>query len=373
MAVCLDGAAHSGEIRAAGSVRASSPMSRIVLMTRNFMTVGLLAPPWLPVPPPAYGGIEAVIDQLARGLVAAGHQVALYAPQESTTPVPTAYAAPAAGVEIGAAAVELPHVMRGYEVLGGCDVIHDHTLLGPAWALALGYDRVVTTCHGPLDGEMRAVYHRYGKRLALIAVSRDQAARAPEITIDRVIHHGLDPEQFPVGRGDGAFLLFLGRMAAGKGVREAAMIAHEAGQRLVIAAKMREPAECDYFTRHVMPLLGGNVEFIGEIGNGDKLDLLGKATALLNPIRWPEPFGLVMAEALACGTPVIACPCGAAPEIVDDGLTGFLRAEHDELVRAVQLVGGLDRAACRRAIVARFSTGRMVDRHLSLYRDTVDR
>jgi glycosyltransferase involved in cell wall biosynthesis len=306
-------------------------------------------------------------------LVTAGHEVALYPPQGGTTRVPNTDATPAAGMDIGTAAVELPHVMRGYEALGDCDIIHDHTLLGPAWALALGYDRVVTTCHGSLDGDMRVAYHRYGKRLGLIAVSRDQVARAPEITFDRVIHHGLDPERFPVGRGDGGFLLFLGRMAAGTGVREAAMVAHDAGQRLVIAAEVREPAERDYFTRHVLPLLGDTVGFIGEIADRDKPALLGKATALLNPIRRPEPAGPVMLEALACGTPVIACPSGAAPEIVEDGLTGFLRTDHDELVRATKSVGGLDRAACRRAVLARFSTSRMVDRHLSLYRDTVNR
>jgi glycosyltransferase involved in cell wall biosynthesis len=342
-------------------------------MTRSSLTIGLLAPPWLPVPPPAYGGIELVIDQLARGLAAAGHHVALYASAESTTPVPTVYAGPAAGGRIGSSDVELPHVIRGYEVLAGCDVIHDHTLVGPAWALALGYDRVISTCHGPLDGEMRRVYRHYGKRLPLVAISHNQAARAPEITIDRVIHHGLDPERFPVGRGDGGYLLFLGRMAPGKGVREAALVAKAAGERLVIAAKMREPAERDYFARQVEPLLGDDLEFVGEATNGDKLALLGAAKALLNPIRWPEPFGLVMAEALACGTPVIACPCGAAPEIVEDGVTGFLRTEHDDLVRAVRQLERLDRAACRAIAVQRFSTERMVGRHITMYRDMMSR
>jgi glycosyltransferase involved in cell wall biosynthesis len=141
----------------------------------------------------------------------------------------------------------------------------------------------------------------------------------------------------------------------------------------VIAAKMREPGEREYFAQHVEPLLGDDAVFIGEVANGAKLELLAGATALLNPIRWPEPFGLVMTESLACGTPVLTCPVGAAPEIVDDGLTGFLRADHDGLVDAARRVGEIDRAACRAAVVDRFSTGRMVDDHVALYQDVVTR
>jgi hypothetical protein len=225
---------------------------------------------------------------------------------------------------IGAGDVELHHVMLGYEVFAGCDVVHDHTVLGPAWALAAGHHRVVTTCHGPFDSELRTIYSRYGERLPVVAISHAQAARTPEIAIDRVIHHGLDPDQFPVGRGDGGYLLFLGRMTEDKGVRKAVLVARAAGHRLLIAAKMREPAERAYFAEQVQPLLGDDVVLVGEVTNGDKLALLGGAAALLNPIRWSEPFGLVMIEALACGTPVLTCPLGAAPEIVDSGVTGFL-------------------------------------------------
>ena len=309
---------------------------------------------------------------MPRGLVAAGHEVILYATGDSTAPVPRAHRlATAATDRIGVGVVELCHVMHGYEVLSSCDVVHDHTVVGPAWALAAGKDRVVTTCHGPLEGELKEIYGRYGKRLPVVAISHDQAARAPEIAVDRVIHHGLDPEQFPVGRGDGGYLLFLGRMTPDKGVREAALVARAAGHRLLIATKMREPAEHAYFAEQVQPLLGDDVVLVGEVTNGDKLALLGEGTALLNPIRWPEPFGLVMIEALACGTPVIACPIGAAPEIVDDGVTGFLCADHDALVEAVGRVDELDRAACRAAVVERFSTMRMVTEHLALYRDMV--
>jgi glycosyltransferase involved in cell wall biosynthesis len=341
-------------------------------MTRSSFTIGLLAPPWVPVPPPCYGGTELVIDQLARGLVAAGHHVVLYAAPASTAPVPTVLAAPADG-EIGTGTLELPHVMSGYEALADCDIVHDHTLLGPAWALALGYQRVVTTCHCPLDGGLREVYRRYSKRVPLVAVSHDQTARAPEIAVDKIIHYGLDPARYPLGRGDGGFLLFLGRMTPDNGVREAVLAARGAGERLAIAAKMRERTEREYFARQVEPLLGDDVWFVGEATGRQKLELLGAAKALLNPIRWPEPFGLVMTEALASGTPVITCRNGSAPEIVDHGVTGFFCHDHDDLVRAIRLIDRLDRGACRTSVVSRFSAERMIDEHLGLYQDVFKR
>jgi glycosyltransferase involved in cell wall biosynthesis len=311
-----------------------------------------------------------VVNELARGLVAAGHDVVLYATGDSTAPVPIVYGLPTGAWDrIGDGVVELPHVMHGYEALAGCDVVHDHTLLGPAWALACGYDRVVTTCHGSFDGELRAIYRRYGKRLPVIAISRNQAASAPEIAVDRVIHHGVDPDRYPVGRGDGGYLLFLGRMTPDKGVREAVAVARAAGRRLIIAAKAREAAEQRYFAEHIEPLLDHGVHFVGEVNGEIKLALLAGASALLNPIQWAEPFGLVMIEAMACGTPVVGCPNGAAPEIVDDGRTGFLCSDSASLVEAIQRVPDLDRAACRAAVIERFSTTRMVADHVALYRD----
>ena len=343
-------------------------------MMLNTMKVGLLAPPWAAVPPPGYGGTESVVCQLARGLTAAGHEVVLYATGDSTAPVPILYSMATADWDrVGHGEVELPHVMHGYEALAGCDIIHDHTLLGPAWALASGYDRVVTTCHGPFSGEFRAIYRRYGKRLPVVAISHDQAAHAPEIAVDRVIHHGLDPDEYPVGGGDGGYLLFLGRMTPDKGVREAVLAARAAGAPLVIAAKNREPAEKVYFAEQVKPLLTEGIDFVGEVTGYAKLSLLGAAKALLNPIRWAEPFGLVMIEAMACGTPVIAFPNGAAPEIVETGSTGFLCADPAEMVAAIHRVDQLDRDACRAAIIRRFSTTRVVADHLDLYQEMVAR
>lgn len=336
------------------------------------MKVGLLAPPWLPVPPPSYGGTEAVIDGLARGLQRAGHDVMLFTTGDSTSSVPIAFALKQCARDRWEdSTIELGHVAAGYEALSGCDVVHDHTHAGPAWGLGLGRRPVVATCHLPLDGELHDVYRAYGQRLPLIAISHSQASSAPDVPITRVIHHGLDLDRFPLGGGDGGYLLFLGRMAADKGVREAVIVAREAGLPLKLAAKMGHSDERAYFTEQVAPLLGGNIEYVGEVGGSHKLELIGAARALLSPISWPEPFGLVMIEALACGTPVVVCPVGAAPEIVDHGLTGFLCPDHDALVVAVSKVGELDRAACRDAVAGRFSTERMVADHVELYEEVM--
>lgn len=349
-------------------------MRSIGFMNLGPLRIGLLAPPWAAVPPPSYGGTELVVCQLARGLTAAGHDVVLYATGDSTAPVPLVFGLARAGWDrIGRGEIELPHVMHGYESLAGCDIVHDHTLLGPAWALASGHDRVVTTCHGPFDGELRAIYRRYGKRLPIVAISEKQAKLAPEVAVDRVIHHGVDPDEYPVGRGDGGYLLFLGRMTPDKGVRQAVLAARAASRPLVIAAKLREPDEREYFAAQIGPFLDDDVMLVGEVGGIRKLELLGAASALINPIQWQEPFGLVMIEAMACGTPVIACSNGAAPEIIDHGRTGFLCDTHDDLLEAIGRIDEIDRSACRVAVTQRFSTARMVSDHLRLYRDMAAR
>jgi glycosyltransferase involved in cell wall biosynthesis len=329
-----------------------------------------MSSPWLPVPPPSYGGTEAVVDRLARGLKEAGAEVVLFTTGDSEVPVAKAHVFEEAVPEqMGQSVVELTHVAHGYEALADCDVVHDHTLSGPIWALAHGHTRVAVTCHGPLNGDLHDIYAAYGRRMPLIAISQNQSDNAPEIPVAKVIHHGLDTDLFPPGEGDGEYLLFLGRMSPDKGVHQAIHVARDAGWPLKIAAKMREPAEKAYFTKVVEPLLGGDIEYVGEAANDDKLKLLACANALLNPIQWPEPFGLVMAEALACGTPVVGCPAGAAPEIVDHGVTGFLCEEHDALVDAVGRIAELDRRDCRQAVEDRFSTRRMVADHLALYEE----
>ncbi|MGZ4691402.1 MAG: glycosyltransferase [Acidimicrobiia bacterium] len=330
------------------------------------MKIGLIAPPWLPVPPLGYGGTEAVIDLLARGFVREDHDVVLATTGDSTCPVPRVASVPhSLGVGIGGS--EEGYVRRAYEDLRDCDIVHDHTLYGPQLAARVGDKRVITTNHGEFAGEMLDLYARIADLVPIIAISHAQAAAAPDVPIARVIHHGIDPALYPYGNGDGGYYLFLGRMAPEKGVHRAARVARAAGVRLVIAAKMTEPRELRYFAEQVEPLLGDGVVYAGEVREREKLALLAGARALINPIRWAEPFGLVMIEALACGTPVLAYAEGAAPEIVDHGVTGFLCADERDLVDHLELVGGIDRDACRAAVRSRFSSERMVHDHLELF------
>lgn len=333
------------------------------------MRIAIIAPPWVPVPPPAYGGTEAVLDCLARGIRAAGHDVLLFATGDSTCAVPTRWVLErAAGTVSTGAATELRHVVNAYDAVieWGAEVVHDHTLAGPVYAQRFDAP-VVTTNHGPFEGELHDYYRAIADRVPIVAISQHHASTAGDVPVAAVIHHGIDVDSFPLGDGSGGYALFLGRMSPDKGADAAARIARMAGVPLLIAAKMREPAEHAYFEDAVAPLLGDGVEYVGEVGGQDKLDLLGGATCLLNPLSWPEPFGMVMIEALACGTPVVATPCGSVPELIADGQTGFIRSAESDLAAAVLRVAALDRSRCRKDAAERFSAERMVAGHLALY------
>jgi glycosyltransferase involved in cell wall biosynthesis len=333
------------------------------------MRIGLIAPPWVAVPPAGYGGTETVVDLLARGFRKAGHDVLLCTTGDSACPVPKACTLPSAvGTALATPATELHHVIQSYAALDrwGADIVHDHTLTGPVYASRVDVP-VVTTNHGPFDGELGELYRAVADDVAVIAISGDQAAKCTRTRIAAVIHHGIDVCSIPSGSGSGGYAAFLGRMCPDKGVDRAARIARASGIGLRIAAKLAEPAERDYFDRAVRPLLGGDVEYVGEVGGADKYEFLGKASFLLNPLRWDEPFGMVMIEALACGTPVVATRRGSVPEIVEHGCTGFMGDDDEGLIEAVQRVGELDRRACRHSVVCRFTAERMVHDHLELF------
>jgi glycosyltransferase involved in cell wall biosynthesis len=334
----------------------------------TFVRVALIAPPWAQVPPPSYGGTEAVVDRLARGMQNAGHDVLLFTTGDSTCPVPKASVYRRAHTHaLGSAVVELRHLLHAYREVGDYDIVHDHTIIGPIYAERHPGLRVVTTNHGPFNDDLCDLYESVADRVPIIAISQHQASTAGKVPIAKVIHHGVDPEAFPVGPGDGGYLTFVGRMAPSKGVREAALVARQAGVPLLIAAKMWEHHEREYFEEMVQPLLGNGVEYVGEVTERERAELVGHSIGLVNPLDWPEPFGLVMVESLAYGTPVLTFPAGAAPEIVEDGVTGFVCRDVADMVAAVGRIPALDRAACRRAVEQHFSTERMVREHLELF------
>lgn len=336
------------------------------------MRIGLIAGPGLPMPPVTYGGTERVVDTLARGLTAAGHEVLLAAPSDSSCPVSLAAGMwPADSTKMGALPREMSHIIRAYKAMEGMDLIHDHTLVGPLYGHRPHQIPTFATMHGRLSPEEAEIYRDVSSDTSIIAISHDQIRHVPGIRVTRVIHHGMDLSAVPVGTGQGGYACFLGRMCPDKGVLEAILIAHSAGVPLRLATKMREPAELEYFREVVRPVLTADDQLIGEIGDAEKFELLGNAVALLSPLQWAEPFGLMMIEALATGTPVIGTALGAAPEIVDDGVTGYL-GTIEELPEFLLRAATLDRAACRATAEKRFSAQRMVSDHLDVYREVLN-
>jgi glycosyltransferase involved in cell wall biosynthesis len=336
------------------------------------MRIGLIAGPWIPVPPLTYGGTERVVDSLARGFTAAGHEVLLAAPSDSTCPVPlVAGMQPSAADDMGLTISEFSHVIRAHEAMRDVDIIHDHTLAGPLYLHRQEDIPLATTIHGPLNAQATEIYRAIAQSAAIIAISRDQASHAPQVPVTRVIHHGMDLSLVPVGSGGGGYLCFVGRSCPDKGLLEAINVARQAGMPLRIAVKMREPDEIRYFRDVIEPMLGPNEDFVGEVDDAAKYQLMGEAVAFLNPIQWSEPFGLVMIEALATGTPVVGTRIGSAAEIIDHGRTGYLGTT-DELPGFVESVAGLSRAACRNAAEQRFSAERMVAQHLRLFAELIE-
>jgi glycosyltransferase involved in cell wall biosynthesis len=279
----------------------------------------------------------------------------------------------AEGARIGFCVPELRHVLAAYEAVTDCDIIHDHSMIGPVYASALTDVPVVTTIHGPLNVELIDIYRRIADRGPLIAISHAQLRADPGLSVAGVIHHGVDVQDFPVGEGKGDYCMYLGRMVAEKGAHRAILAAREAGMPILLAGKMREPWETSYFESEIEPLLGDDAQYLGEVPYEDKLRMLSDAKATLFPIRWNEPFGLVMLESLACGTPVLAFAEGAAPEVVADGRTGYLCRDESEMADRLRTIADIDRAECRADVEVRFSTERMAGEHAELFQRVLTR
>jgi glycosyltransferase involved in cell wall biosynthesis len=333
-----------------------------------------IAPPWFAVPPTGYGGIEWIVASLADGLVEAGHDVTLLASGDSITKarLETVFDV-APSLQIGNPWYEATHVLAGYQDVDRFDVIHDHTgAIGPAIAAGI-VDRppVVNTLHGCWTSANARLYRAISDRVALTAISHDQAARTPPgIEVAGVVHNGVPLERYPYRADKEDFLLFVGRASADKGPEVAIEVAKRVGLPLVMAIKVNEPLEVEYYETMIEPaLLGAEVDVRTGVEHDEKVELMGAAKAVLVPIRWDEPFGLVMAEAMACGTPVVAYRRGAAPEIVVDGETGALiePGHLGDFVAATNTIDRIDPAACRARVEAELSAERMVERYVALY------
>ena len=331
------------------------------------MRIAQVAPPWLAVPPKGYGGIEWVVALLADGLAEAGHDVTLFATGDSTTKATLDFAfdkAPGSKL-INDPTLDTIHTLHAYRDPERFDVFHVHSPFS-SLAAAVELPRpAVHTLHGSFVPEMRQLYTEVGDRAWFVAISENQRSHMPELNYAGVVYNGVNMPDYPFrGRDEKEdFVLFLGRTSPDKGALRAVEAAKAAGERIVLAVKVAHEEEERHWNDDVLPALPPDATVLGEISLADKVDLLSRAKAVLFPIDWDEPFGLVMTEAMACGTPVIATPRGSVPEVVADGETGFVVSVEDypaEAAAALLRLSEIDADACRARVQAKFSKESMV-------------
>jgi glycosyltransferase involved in cell wall biosynthesis len=337
------------------------------------MHVAQVAPLAEPVPPKLYGGTERVVSWLTEELIAQGHEVTLFASGDSLTRarlvpvIPRATRLRRPRPDASVVATLLLEAMT--EAADEFDVIHFHI----DWIHLPLMHRLstpfLTTCHGRLDLPGLSQVIQKFPSAPFISVSDSQRAPLPEAHWLGTVYHGMPVDLYRPSFEQGEYLAFLGRITPDKGPRDAIKIAREAGLPLRIAAKLPRQ-QGHYFKEEVEPLIDGQkVQFIGELDERGKGEFLRHAAALLFPIDWPEPFGLVMIEAMACGTPVIAYPCGSVPEVIEHGITGFIVEDQVEAVKAVQDLGFVDRHRVRKTFEKRFTCERMVRSYLTYYQN----
>jgi len=339
------------------------------------MKIAQVAPLYESVPPKYYGGTERVVSYLTEELIHQGHEVTLFASGDSVTeaqlvaPRPHALRLDDQCVDqLAPHMVLLQEVMQQAQETHAFDVIHFHIdYLHFPLAMQLSVPHV-TTLHGRLDIPDLVPLYQAFPTIPVVSISESQRDPLSWLNWQGTVYHGLPEDLYTCRETPGTYLAFLGRISPEKGVDQAIAIAQRAGVPLKIAAKVDE-ADCEYFDTVVQPLLDGSlIQYIGELKDGQKDAFLGQAQALLFPIDWPEPFGLVMIEALACGTPVIAYRRGSVPEVLEDGVTGWIVKGLEEAVQAVERVPVLSRPRCRQVFEERFSASRMTRDDLRLYR-----
>lgn len=335
------------------------------------MRIAMVSTPFVSVPPRGYGGTELIVHELVEGLSERGHSVTLFATGDSVVPKRATLRYTFDEPQWPPKPLpELLHVARAIEDITAreFDVVHCHS------ASALAFDGLVDvpfvyTIHHPLEQQLSRFYQRF-PHVRYVAISADQAAREVGLPVAQVIHHGLDPDRYDWKSEGSDRLCFIGRFAPFKGLHTAIDVAAEVGRPIDVAGSVHE-VDGDYGSREVEPrLLQPHVAYLGVIGIDTKRPLLAQAAALVFPITWNEPFGLVMIEAMLSGCPVVAFPQGSVPEVVDPGVTGFVVRDAEELADVVRRGGPIDsfdREKCRRRAVERFGRERMVSEHVRLY------
>jgi glycosyltransferase involved in cell wall biosynthesis len=340
------------------------------------LRIAQVAPLYERVPPPLYGGTERVVSYLTEELVRQGHDVTLFASGDSETSARLVAACPRALWRDADVRETLPHHVRLMELVfrdaSRFDVIHFHNDYLHFPLLRRQRRPSVTTLHGLVHPhDLGALFEEF-REVPLVSISDNQRSPIPGANWRGTVHHGLPRDAFSFRGEPGTYLVYLGRMSPEKRVDRAFEIARRSGMRLKVAAKIY-PEERAYFDEVLAPLIRETplVEFVGEIDQRGRQELLAGAAGLLFPIEWPEPFGLVMIEAMACGTPVIGWRRGSVPEVVDEGVTGFVVDAIDEAVSAVDRLGRLSRVTCRSVFERRFDAARMARDYVDVYRGVV--
>ena len=333
------------------------------------MRIAQVAPLYFPVPPKLYGGTERVVSYLTEELVAQGHEVTLFAGGDSRTRAKLIAACPQALCNVANYGEPRPYFERMMNLIfadvSRFDVLHFHTEAIQFPLLRKHPCPNVTTMHGPIAPRWQSLVDEYDP--PLVSCSDNQRPPLPNADWQATVYHGLPRDLFTFRKQPGDYLAFIGRVSRQKRLDRAIRIACEAGMKLKVAAEINRDDQ--HFKQDIEPLLReAQVEFVGEIGGRDKDEFLGNAYALLFPIDGPEAFGLVMIEALACGTPVIAWRSGPVPEVIDDGSTGFLVESVEEAVAAVGRIAGLSRDTCRQVFEARFDAACMARKYVEVYR-----
>ncbi|WP_229675042.1 glycosyltransferase family 4 protein [Terrabacter tumescens] len=353
----------------------TSAMTPRVVLRQRPLRIAMVAPPYYTVPPQGYGGAESVIAGLVDRLVARGHHVILFAAGTRGTAAQEfvrTWETPAAA-QLTLALPEVVHAARVEALLRAhtVDIIHDHTLAGPLTAGARRSPTIVTV-HGTMD-DLAEVYRPLGSAVSLVAVSHAQRSRAPDLNWVATVHNGIDVDSFPYREDKDDYVLFLGRFHPQKAPHLAVQAARRAGVRIILAGKCTEEVEHDYYRDELAPVLGPDAVEVGVADPALKRRLLAGARCLVFPIRWEEPFGLVMVEAMACGTPVVALARGAAPEVIAQGRTGFVLDRPEQLAGAITDCASLEPADCRRHVSSRFSLDAMATGYENAYRRVLAR
>jgi glycosyltransferase involved in cell wall biosynthesis len=334
------------------------------------LRIAQIAPLYESVPPKLYGGTERVVAYLTDELVNQGHQVTLFASGDSTTKgklIPICEDALRLYNHIDSLAYHILQLQEVFERVEDFDMLHFHT---DYLHFPFTYNRnltTITTLHGRLDIEDLVPIYKKFRRIPVVSISNAQRRPLPNANWMGTVYHGLPADLYKQGEGEGGYVVFLGRISPEKRVDRAIEIARQAGVKIKIAAKIDRADEA-YYDKEMKPLFAQrHVEFLGEIGEKEKGELLQNAIALLFPIDWEEPFGMVTIEALACGTPVIAFNRGSVPEIITNGKTGYIVETIDEAVAALQRIHEISRGECRQSFENRFSATIMAKNYLRLY------